>query len=223
MAGRKIKLAPSILSADFSRLGEQVEEVVKAGADYIHLDIMDGHFVPNISFGPIVVEAVRGLTKMPLDVHLMISKPENYVARFAGSGADIITVHVEACVHLHRTLQQIKDLKVKAGVAVNPATPLISIEEILPMVDLVLLMSVNPGFGGQKFIPESLGKIMALRKALDEKRLKAELEVDGGIGPENIAAIVKAGARVIVAGAAVFNNKESATRALLRLRKAAAG
>ncbi len=223
MVGRKIKLAPSILSADFSRLGEQVEEVARAGADYIHLDVMDGHFVPNISFGPAVVEAVRGVTKMPLDVHLMISKPENYVARFAESGADIITVHVEACLHLHRTVQQIKDLKVKAGVALNPATPLISIEEILPMVDLVLLMSVNPGFGGQKFIPESFGKIRALREALDENRLKAEIEVDGGIGPENIAAIVNAGARVIVAGAAVFNNKESATRALLRLRKAAAG
>jgi len=223
VVGRKIKLAPSILSADFSRLGEQVEEVARAGADYIHLDVMDGHFVPNISFGPAVVEAVRGVTKMPLDVHLMISKPENYVARFAESGADIITVHVEACLHLHRTVQQIKDLKVKAGVALNPATPLISIEEILPMVDLVLLMSVNPGFGGQKFIPESFGKIRALREALDENRLKAEIEVDGGIGPENIAAIVNAGARVIVAGAAVFNNKESATRALLRLRKAAAG
>lgn len=222
MAGRKIKLAPSILSADFSRLGEQVKEVVRAGADYIHIDVMDGHFVPNITVGPLVVKAVRGLTKLPLDVHLMIARPENYIARFAEAGADILTVHVEACPHLHRTVQQIRDLKVKAGVAINPATPLVSIEEIIPLVDLVLLMSVNPGFGGQKFIPESLGKIQALREAMGEDRLKAELEVDGGIGQDNIAAIVKAGAGVIVAGAAVFNNKESATKALQGLRKAAA-
>jgi ribulose-phosphate 3-epimerase len=222
VAGRKIKLAPSILSADFSRLGEQVKEVVRAGADYIHIDVMDGHFVPNITVGPLVVKAVRGLTKLPLDVHLMITRPENYIARFAEAGADILTVHVEACPHLHRTVQQIRDLKVKAGVAINPATPLVSIEEIIPLVDLVLLMSVNPGFGGQKFIPESLGKIQALREAMDDDRLKAELEVDGGIGQDNIAAIVKAGAGVIVAGAAVFNNKESATKALQGLRKAAA-
>jgi ribulose-phosphate 3-epimerase len=222
VAGRKIKLAPSILSADFSRLGEQVKEVVRAGADYIHIDVMDGHFVPNITVGPLVVKAVRGLTKLPLDVHLMIARPENYIARFAEAGADILTVHVEACPHLHRTVQQIRDLKVKAGVAINPATPLVSIEEIIPLVDLVLLMSVNPGFGGQKFIPESLGKIQALREAMGEDRLKAELEVDGGIGQDNIAAIVKAGAGVIVAGAAVFNNKESATKALQGLRKAAA-
>jgi ribulose-phosphate 3-epimerase len=222
VAGKKIKLAPSILSADFSRLGEQVKEVVRAGADYIHIDVMDGHFVPNITVGPLVVKAVRGLTKLPLDVHLMITRPENYIARFAEAGADILTVHVEACPHLHRTVQQIRDLKVKAGVAINPATPLVSIEEIIPLVDLVLLMSVNPGFGGQKFIPESLGKIQALREAMDDDRLKAELEVDGGIGQDNIAAIVKAGAGVIVAGAAVFNNKESATKALQGLRKAAA-
>ena len=183
---------------------------------------MDGHFVPNITVGPLVVKAVRGLTKLPLDVHLMIARPENYIARFAEAGADILTVHVEACPHLHRTVQQIRDLKVKAGVAINPATPLVSIEEIIPLVDLVLLMSVNPGFGGQKFIPESLGKIQALREAMGEDSLKAELEVDGGIGQDNIAAIVKAGAGVIVAGAAVFNNKESATKALQGLRKAAA-
>jgi len=220
---KRIKLAPSILSADFSRLGEQVAEVVKAGADYIHVDVMDGHFVPNITVGPLVVKAVRKLTRIPLDVHLMITGPDRYLSQFAEAGADIITVHVEACPHLHRVVQSIRNLKVRPGVSLNPATPLISIEEILPMVDLVLLMSVNPGFGGQAFIPESIGKIKALRQALDDNRLKAELEVDGGIGPDNAAEVVRAGARVLVAGAAVFNNKESAAKALLKLRKAAAG
>ncbi|MEW6142672.1 MAG: ribulose-phosphate 3-epimerase [Chloroflexota bacterium] len=223
MAGKRIKLAPSILSADFSRLGEQVAEVVKAGADYIHVDVMDGHFVPNITVGPLVVRAVRKLTEIPLDVHLMITGPERYINQFAEAGADIITVHVETCPHLHRVVQSIRNLKVRPGVSLNPATPLISVEEILPMVDLVLLMTVNPGFGGQAFIPETLGKIKALREVLDEERLKAELEVDGGIGPDNAAEVVKAGARVLVAGAAVFNNKESAAKALLKLRKAAAG
>lgn len=222
-ANRRIKLAPSILSADFSRLGEQVSEVAEAGADYIHVDVMDGHFVPNITVGPLVVKAVRKLTKIPLDVHLMIESPERYIDQFAEAGANIITVHVEACPHLHRVVQSIRDLKVRPGVSLNPATPLISIEEILPMVDLVLLMSVNPGFGGQSFIPESIGKIKALRRALDDNRLKAELEVDGGIGHDNAAEVVRAGARVLVAGTAVFNNKESAAQALLRLRKAVIG
>lgn len=222
-ASKHIKLAPSILSADFSRLGEQVVEVVRAGADYIHVDVMDGHFVPNITVGPLVVKAVRKLTRIPLDVHLMITNPERYISQFAEAGADIITVHVEACPHLHRVVQSIRSLRVKPGVSLNPATPLISIEEILPMVDLVLLMSVNPGFGGQAFIPESIGKIKALRGVLDDNRLEAELEVDGGIGPDNAADVVMAGARVLVAGAAIFNNKESAAKALLKLRKVVAG
>jgi len=217
-----IKLAPSILSADFARLGEQVAEVARAGADYIHVDVMDGHFVPNITIGAPVVASIRPLTSLPLDVHLMIEHPERYLSDFANAGADIITVHVEACPHLHRTIQLIKELGVKAGVSLNPATPLSSIEEIIPHVDLVLIMSVNPGFGGQSFIPATLPKIENMRKILDDRKLSAELEVDGGINADNALDIVKAGADVLVAGNSVFKSREGISRALQRLRETTA-
>jgi len=216
-----VKLAPSILSADFARLGEQVAEVAGAGADYIHVDVMDGHFVPNITIGPAVVASIRPLTTLPLDVHLMIEHPERYVAEFVKAGADIVTVHVEACSHLHRLVQMIKGLGVKAGVSLNPATPLGSIEEIISHVDLVLVMSVNPGFGGQSFIPSTLPKIAGVRRMLDDRKLSAELEVDGGISPDNAGEIVKAGADVLVAGNSVFRASEGITEALRRLREAA--
>jgi ribulose-phosphate 3-epimerase len=215
----KIKLAPSILSADFSRLGEQVVEATKAGADYIHVDVMDGHFVPNITIGPSVVAAIRAHTHLPLDVHLMIESPEKYIPDFAQAGSSIITVHVEACNHLHRVVESIKELRCKAGVSLNPATPLIDIDEILPYVDLVLVMSVNPGFGGQQFIQSSVDKIARLRRRLDELRLSAELEVDGGINAEIAPRVVKAGAQVLVAGAAVFNKKESVAQSIGRIRE----
>ena len=217
-----IKLAPSILSADFARLGGQVAEVARAGADYIHIDVMDGHFVPNITIGAPVVASIRPLTSLPLDVHLMIEHPERYISEFVNSGADIITVHVEACPHLHRTIQLIKELGVKAGVSLNPATPLSSIEEIIPHVDLVLIMSVNPGFGGQSFIPATLPKIENMRKILDDRKLSAELEVDGGINADNALDIVKAGADVLVAGNSVFKSREGISRALQRLRETTA-
>ncbi len=201
---RKIKIAPSILSADFSRLGEQVAEAEDAGADYIHVDVMDGHFVPNITIGPPVVRAVRRVTHLPLDVHLMIESPERYVPDFCAAGADILTVHVEACPHLHRTIHQIRDLGCRAGVALNPSTSVISLEEIIPYVDLVLVMTVNPGFGGQTFIQGTLTKIQRVRRMLDELGPQAELEVDGGIGAETASTVVQAGAEVLVAGSAVF-------------------
>ena len=215
----RIKLAPSILSADFGRLGEQVIEVAKAGADYIHIDVMDGHFVPTITVGAPVVAALRPLTNLPLDVHLMIEHPEQHIYQFAEAGADIITVHGEVCPHLHRVVQQIKDLKIKAGVALNPATPLNLIDEILTSVNLVLLMTVNPGFGGQLFIPEMLDKIKRLRKTFDQRKLDIELEVDGGITAEIAPKVVEAGARVLVAGAAIFNTGESITEALRKIKR----
>jgi len=215
-----IKLAPSILSADFARLGEQIAEASRAGADYIHVDVMDGHFVPNISVGTPVVARVRNWTTLPLDVHLMIEQPQQYIADFAGAGADIITVHVEACPHLHRTVEAIKELGVRAGVSLNPATPLASLEEILPYVDLVLIMSVNPGFGGQTFIPATLTKIAAMRRTLDERTLNVELEVDGGVTIDNAPGIVKAGADVLVAGNSVFGAAEGIENSLKRLREA---
>ncbi len=215
----KIKLAPSILSADFGRLGEQVVEATRAGADYIHVDVMDGHFVPNITIGPLVVAAIRPHTNLPLDVHLMIESPEKYVQQFAQAGANIITVHVEVCPHLHRVVESIKELGVKAGVSLNPSTPLTTVDEVLSALDLVLLMSVNPGFGGQQFIEGTVGKIARLRRRLDELGLAAELEVDGGINAEIAPRVARAGARVLVAGAAVFNKKEGVSQALGRIRK----
>ena len=217
---KQVKLAPSILSADFARLGEQVTEVDRAGADYIHIDVMDGHFVPNITIGAPVVASIRPLTSLPLDVHLMIAHPELYISDFAASGADIITVHIEACTHLHRTIQSIKSLQIKAGVALNPATPLNTIEEIIPHVDLVLIMSVNPGFGGQSFIPTTLSKIANLRSMLDDGKLNAELEVDGGVTIDNVRNIVKAGADVLVAGNSIFKDTEGISRALQKIREA---
>jgi ribulose-phosphate 3-epimerase len=216
-----IKLAPSILSADFARLGEQIDEVVRAGVDYIHVDVMDGHFVPNITIGVPVVASIRRATNLPLDVHLMIEHPERYVSQFAQAGADIITVHVEASAHLHATIQLIKELRVKAGVSLNPPTPLGAVEEFLPHVDLVLVMSVNPGFGGQPFIAETLPRIADIRKLLSGRELHAELEVDGGINADNVADVVEAGANVLVAGNSIFRAQNGIAEAIRKLREAA--
>ncbi len=208
---RAIKVAPSILSADFARLGDEIKAVEAAGADLIHVDVMDGHFVPNITIGPLIVAAARRATKLPLDVHLMITNPELYISEFAKAGADSITVHVETAHHLNRLIQSIKEHKgVKAGVSLNPATPLSSLDYVLADADLVLIMSVNPGFGGQAFIPSALDKIAKLRKRIDDSGLKTEIEVDGGVKPENAAAIVKAGADILVAGSAVFGAQDYA-------------
>jgi ribulose-phosphate 3-epimerase len=220
MKNRRVKLAPSILSADFSRLGEQVAEVARAGADYIHVDVMDGHFVPNITIGSPVVASLRSRTDLPLDVHLMIERPEAHVRQFAEAGANIITVHVEAATHLHRLVESIKDLGVRAGVSLNPATPLSSLDEVLPLIDLVLVMTVNPGFGGQTFIPGMKDKVVRLRRILDERQVHAELEVDGGITTLLAPEVAKAGADVLVAGAAIFNSKMGAAKALREMRKA---
>jgi len=199
-----IKIAPSILSADFSRLGEEIKAIDHAGADYVHVDVMDGHFVPNITIGPLVVDAIKPITELPMDVHLMIENPDQYIPGFAEAGADIIVVHAEAVRHLHRTIQLIKSLGKKAGVSLNPATSLSVLDIILPDLDLVLLMTVNPGFGGQSFIEASLPKIAALRRRIDALGLPIELEVDGGVKVDNIERIAAAGADVFVAGSAVF-------------------
>lgn len=199
-----IRVAPSILSADFGRLADEVRAAEEAGADWIHVDVMDGRFVPNITIGPVVVEAVRAATRLPLDVHLMIVEPERYVADFARAGADVISVHVEASPHLHRTVQQIRGLGKKAGVVLNPHTPEDAIRYVLGDVDLVLVMSVNPGFGGQSFIPSALGKLRSLRRAIDEGGHAVELEVDGGVAPGTARQVIEAGARMLVAGSAVF-------------------
>jgi ribulose-phosphate 3-epimerase len=212
------KLAPSILTADFARLGEQIQEAEAAGVDWFHLDIMDGHFVPNITFGPLLVRAVRSVTKLPLDVHLMIEQPERYLADFAQAGADRLTVHVETCPHLHRTVEHIKEVGCKAGVTLNPATPLSTLEEILLEVDLILVMSVNPGFGGQKYIPGSTAKIARLRTMLNVIGSQAELEVDGGINSATIAEVVGAGATVLVVGSAIFNQQAPLAENVQRLR-----
>ena len=205
------KIAPSILSADFTCLGEEIRKVDKAGADYIHVDVMDGHFVPNITIGPMIVKAAARVTDLPLDVHLMISDPDDFIEDFARAGAGIITVHAEVATHLHRTIHYIRDQGVRPAVALNPATPLSALEEILPDVDLVLIMSVNPGFGGQSYIPGSTDKIRRLRQMLDAIGSKADLEVDGGIKAHNAAAIAAAGANVLVAGSAVFSGPQSIT------------
>ncbi len=214
----KVKLAPSILSSDFGRLTEQVAEAEAAGADYIHIDIMDGQFVPAISFGSVVVSTVKKATRLPLDVHLMINQPERQITDFAKAGANIITVHIEACPHVHRVIQLIKEAGCRAGVSLNPGTSLTAIEEILPYLDLVLVMTVNPGAGGQTFIQSQLEKITRLRRELDSKHLSAELEVDGGINAETAAKAVTAGARVLVAGSAVFRPGETVKSAMDKLR-----
>jgi ribulose-phosphate 3-epimerase len=203
-----VKIAPSILSADFSKLGEEISDVEKGGAELIHVDVMDGHFVPNITIGPLVVESIRPITKLPLDVHLMIENPDQYIESFAKAGADYITVHVEACRHLHRTIQLIKSFGVKAGVVLNPATPVQLIEPIIEELDIVLLMSVNPGFGGQKFIPSVLNKIKQVRDLAKQKGVKLEIEVDGGVNEQTARLCVEAGATILVAGSAVYNQED---------------
>ena len=208
---KTVKVAPSILSADFSRLGEEIKAVEDAGADLIHVDVMDGHFVPNITIGPPVIAAIRKVTRLPLDVHLMITNPEAYITDFVNAGADNITVHVETPYHLNRLIQTIKEHRgVRAAVSLNPATPLTSLEYILGDIDMVLIMSVNPGFGGQAFIPSALEKIAQLRKRIDELNLSTDIEVDGGIKPENAKTIIDAGADILVAGSAIFGQKDYA-------------
>jgi ribulose-phosphate 3-epimerase len=202
------RIAPSILSADFTRLGEEIKAVEKAGADWIHVDVMDGCFVPNITIGPMIVKAVKRVTALPADVHLMIREPERYVEDFAAAGADLIAVHVEAGGHLNRTIQQIKDTGTKAGVALNPSTPLDSIAWVLEYLDLVVIMSVNPGFGGQQFIPNALERIRTLKKMITERGLSTLIEVDGGVNSGTVAAVSAAGADVLVAGSAVFNSDD---------------
>jgi ribulose-phosphate 3-epimerase len=205
---QSIQIAPSILSADFSRLGEEIGAVDRAGAEVIHIDVMDGHFVPNITIGPLVVAAARKSTAKVLDVHLMITDPDLYIDSFADAGADWITVHVEASIHLHRTIAHIKERGKKAGVVLNPATPLTAVDYILPEVDLVMLMSVNPGFGGQSFIPSSLGKARELKRRIDALGLPIGIEMDGGISPETIGTAAEAGVNIFVAGSAVYGKKD---------------
>src|SRR5205823_4198736 len=215
-----IGLVPSILSADFTRLGEQVREAEAAGAQRIQIDIMDGHFVPNITMGPMIVEAVRRTTKLPLEAHLMITNPEDYIEDFAKAGADVIIVHQEACVHLNRVIQQIKKVSKQVGVALNPATPVFLLQDVLSLLDLVLIMTINPGFGGQELLPETLHKISQMRQIVTQRNLRCDIEVDGGVHEATVPQIVKAGANLLVAGSAVFNEHESVAQAMDRLRRA---
>lgn len=217
-----IRIAPSILSADFARLGEQIALAEQGGADYIHVDVMDGHYVPNITAGPVLVEAARRSTSLPLDVHLMIEKPERYLEQFCEAGADILTIHYEAVPHLHRRVQQIRDLGAKPGVALNPSTPICVLEEILDYVDLVLIMTVNPGFGGQKYIETMTGKIARLRRWLDQRDHRPIIEADGGISPETAPRVVAAGAELLVAGSAIFAANLPIIEAIHALREATA-
>ncbi|MBP7254555.1 MAG: ribulose-phosphate 3-epimerase [Negativicutes bacterium] len=203
-----IKVAPSILSADFSKLGEEIIKIDQAGADMIHIDVMDGHFVPNLTLGAPIVKALRTVTKLPFDVHLMINNPENLIDDFIAAGADIITIHIEAANHLHRLVQKVKSSGVKVAVSLNPATPLNTLEEILPELDMVLLMSVNPGFGGQSFIPATLNKIARLKEMIDAKKLKIDIQVDGGINLETAPKVIKHGANILVAGSAVYGSND---------------
>ncbi len=221
---QRVRIAPSILSADFARLGAEIEAITQAGADYIHVDVMDGHFVPNLTIGPVVVKALRPHTKLPFDVHLMIAPADPYIAEFAEAGADIVTVHPEAGPHLHRTLALIKSLGKKAGVALNPATPVGAIEDVLGLVDLVLVMSVDPGFGGQSFIPEALDKLKEMRRRIDATGRAIDLEVDGGINRDTARAAIAAGADVLVAGTATFSGGAAAYAENIRnLRQGARG
>ncbi|MEK5174752.1 ribulose-phosphate 3-epimerase [Heyndrickxia sp. FSL W8-0496] len=213
-----VKIAPSILSANFSKLADEIKDVERAGADYIHIDVMDGHFVPNITMGPLVVEAIRPITKLPLDVHLMIENPDQFIESFVKAGADYITVHVEACKHLHRTIQHIRSFGVKAGVVLNPATPVEMIKHVLKDIDMVLLMTVNPGFGGQSFIKSVLPKIKQVKELIDQEGLNIEIEVDGGINPETAKLCTDAGANVLVAGSAIYNH-EDRKKAINEIRK----
>ena len=214
-----IKIAPSILAADFAKLGQEVKEVEAAGAELIHIDVMDGHFVPNISFGAIALEAIRPLSTLPMDVHLMIENPDQYIEQFAKAGADYITVHVEACRHLHRTIQLIRSYGVKPGVVLNPHTPIETIQHVLEDVDMVLFMTVNPGFGGQKFIESVVPKVEALSKIIKERGLNIEIEIDGGINAETIVPCAKAGATIFVAGSAIYSKKDRA-QALQEIKQA---
>ncbi len=214
-----IGIVPSILSADLTRLGEQVREAEAGGAQRIQIDVMDGHFVPNITMGPMVVEAVRRSTTLPLEAHLMITNPQDYIEAFAHAGADVIIVHQEVCPHLHRIIQQIKATGKQAGVALNPSTPEITLHEVLSLLDLVLVMTVNPGFGGQDFIPETLPKLLRLRQSINRLGLRCDLEVDGGIHESTASSVVQAGATLLVAGSAIYNNRESVAQAIARLRR----
>jgi ribulose-phosphate 3-epimerase len=222
MTDRRTLIAPSLLSADFARLGEEVRAIEEAGADWLHVDVMDGRFVPNITIGPLVIEAIRRETSLPLDVHLMIESPERYIDAFAKAGANTIGVHTETCPHLHRTVEAIREAGARAAVAINPSTPASAVQEVLGDVDQVLVMTVNPGFGGQKFIESTLPKIEILRRWIDERELEISLEVDGGIGPETIARPARAGADVFVAGTAVFRTGDY-TEAIEGLRRSARG
>jgi ribulose-phosphate 3-epimerase len=222
LGNRKIEIVPSILSADFARLGEQVREAEQAGADRIQVDVMDGRFVPNITVGPMVIEALRPHASLPIEAHLMIERPELFIPEFARAGADYIIVHVETCPHLHRTIQQIRAEGPKAAVALNPSTPLVDIEEILEYVDMVLVMTVNPGFGGQEFIESMLPKISRLRNILSDRDLECDIEVDGGIHEETAPRVVEAGANVLVAGSAIFSAPDGVAAAMDRLRKSIA-